>query len=84
VSNALVSPRRSGAPRSARERFTGPRLALRPEEAAEAIGVSRSFFFADILPELRVVRRGRVRLIQVAELEQWLERNADRLFERAV
>ena len=38
-----------------------PPLALRPEEAARALGVSRSFFFAEILPELRVVRRGRLR-----------------------
>jgi hypothetical protein len=60
-----------------------PRLALRPEEAAEAIGVSRSFFFAEILPELRTVRRGRVRLIQITELERWLERNAARLLSAA-
>ncbi len=60
-----------------------PRLALRPEEAARALGVSRSFFFAEILPELRVVRRGRVRLIQVVELERWLERSGARLLERA-
>lgn len=80
MSDTLISPPGAGAQRGARSRFAMRRLALRPEEAAEAIGVSRSFFFADILPELRVVRRGRVRLIQVAELEQWLERNADRLF----
>ena len=55
-----------------------PRLALRPEEAAEAIGVSRSFFFDEVLPELRVVRRGRLRLVPVKSLEEWLERNAAR------
>jgi len=53
-----------------------PRLALRPEQAAEALGVSRSFFFAAILPDLRVVRCGRLRLVPVTELEHWLERNA--------
>jgi hypothetical protein len=58
------------------------RLALRPEEAARALGVGRSFFFAEVLPELRTVRRGRVRLIPVRELEFWLERSAARLVER--
>jgi len=53
-------------------------LALRPEAAAEALGVSRSFFFAAILPELRVVRRGRLRLVPVTELEDWLRTNAAR------
>ena len=58
-----------------------PRLALRPEQAAESLGVSRSFFFAEILPELRVVRCGRVRLVPLRSLEDWLERNAARAVE---
>jgi hypothetical protein len=53
-----------------------PRIALRLEEAAEALGVSRSWFIAEILPELRIVRRGRVRLVPVNELERWVSRNA--------
>lgn len=60
---------------------TQNRLALRPEEAARSLGVSRSFFFAEILPELRVVRRGRLRLVPVRSLEDWLERNAARTVE---
>ena len=56
-------------------------LALRPEQAASALGVSRSFFFASILPELRVVRRGRLRLVPISELERWLDRNAARAFQ---
>ena len=58
-----------------------PRLALRPAQAAQALGVSRSFFFASILPELRVVRCGRLRLVSVNELERWLERNGARAIE---
>jgi excisionase family DNA binding protein len=54
---------------------------LRRDEAASAVGVSRSFFFAMILPELRVVRRGRVRLIPVSELQRWLDANASRALE---
>lgn len=57
---------------------TAPHLALRPAQAAQALGVSRSFFFAAILPELRVVRLGRLRLVPVIELERWLERRAAR------
>jgi excisionase family DNA binding protein len=54
------------------------RLALSPEEAAEAIGVSRSFFFEHVVGELRVVRVGRRRLIPVVEIERWLDREASR------
>lgn len=49
-----------------------PRLALSPDEAAAAVGVSRDFFDEHILPELRVVRRGRRRLVPIRELERWL------------
>jgi excisionase family DNA binding protein len=49
-----------------------PRLALTPIEAAAALGCSRDFFDEHVLPELRVVRRGRKVLVAVAELERWL------------
>jgi excisionase family DNA binding protein len=54
------------------------RLAFSPEEAADALGVSRSYFYETVLPELRVVRRGRRRLVPVRELERWLERESSR------
>lgn len=63
---------------AAKEPVRIPRLALRPEQAAESLGVSRSFFFAEILPELRVVRCGRVRLVPLRSLEDWIERRAAR------
>lgn len=53
-----------------------PRLALSPEEAAEAIGVSRRHFVEHVQPHLRQVRLGRRRVIPVAALERWLEKNA--------
>jgi len=65
----------TGAQNGAR---AAPRLALRPEQAAQALGVSRSLFFAAILPELKVVRLGRLRLVPVVELERWLDRRAAR------
>ncbi len=58
-----------------------PRLALRFEEAAASIGVSDDFFRERVAHELRWVRRGRVRVVSVVELERWLERNAARVLE---
>jgi excisionase family DNA binding protein len=52
------------------------RLALTRAEAAAAIGVSLDSFERYVQPELRLVRRGRLRLVPVAELERWLEREA--------
>jgi hypothetical protein len=52
------------------------RLALTPTEAARALGCSRDFFDKHIAPELRWVRRGRLKFVAVAELEDWLRRSA--------
>jgi len=60
---------------------TVPRLALRRDEAASALGVSADFFDQRVRHELRAVRRGRVVVYPVRELEQWLERNAARALE---
>ena len=57
------------------------RLALSKCEAADALGVSVDFLEEHVMPELRVVRRGRRRLIPVRELERWLEENAARVME---
>ena len=53
------------------------KLALSPVQAAAALGVSRDFFDQHVLPELRVVRRGRRRLVPVRELERWLDEQAN-------
>jgi predicted DNA-binding transcriptional regulator AlpA len=62
---------------------TVPRLALRREEARAAIGVSPDHFDAHIRHELRAVRRGRVVVYPVSEIEAWLEKNAARTLEDA-
>jgi excisionase family DNA binding protein len=55
-----------------------PRLALSPDEAAQSLGVSRDYLDEHVGGELRWVRRGRRKLVAVAELERWLERSAAR------
>lgn len=64
-----------GIPRSNVSR-TVPRLAYSPDEAAQALGVSRDYFDEHVGPELRIVRRGRRRLIPVDELTRWLAAEA--------
>ncbi len=54
-----------------------PRIALTPSEAAAAIGVGPDFFDANVAPELRLIRRGRKRLVPVIELERWISENAE-------
>lgn len=59
-----------------------PRIALTPSEAAAAIGVGPDFFDANVAPDLRIVRRGRKRLVPVSELERWMAENAEPVFGR--
>jgi len=47
-------------------------------EAARALGISIDSFERHIQPDLRVVRRGKLRLFDVRELQGWLEANAAR------
>lgn len=54
-----------------------PRVVLTPPEAAASIGVGPDFFDQQVAPELRIVRRGRKRLIPIQELERWVSRNAE-------
>jgi hypothetical protein len=51
-------------------------LAFSKAESAAALGVSVDFFEEHVMPELRIVRRGRRRLIPVRELERWLADSA--------
>ena len=45
-------------------------------QGAAAIGVGPDFFDANVAPELRLVRRGRKRLVPISELERWMAENA--------
>jgi hypothetical protein len=55
---------------------TVPKLTLTvPGEAAEALGVSVHFFNEHVRSELKLIYRGRLRLVRVAELERWAAEN---------
>lgn len=56
-----------------------PRLALSVQEACEALGVSWDFWREHVEPGVRIVRRGRRKLVAVAELERWLAENGELL-----
>lgn len=62
---------------------TVPRLALTRTEAAESLGMSLDSFERHVQPELRLVRRGKLRLVPVSELQKWLDRQAERVLEGA-
>jgi excisionase family DNA binding protein len=81
--------RRRRAPRGRRQRnrpgaamtaLDGvPRLALSVSEACQALGVGWDYWREHIAPEVRIVRRGRRKLVPVSELQAWLEANAERV-----
>jgi hypothetical protein len=60
------------------------RVALTRPEAAAALGMSIDSFERHVQPELRIIRRGRMRLIPVSELERWAAENAAFTLEDAV
>jgi hypothetical protein len=78
--NRPLPAREAAAPAFGKTPF---RIALTRREAADALGVSLTFFEREIQPELRVIRRRSVRLIPVKELERWAEANAHLTLERA-
>lgn len=56
-----------------------PRVALRvPEEAAAALGVSPDFFDQHVRHEVKLIRRGRLVLVSLRELERWATEHAER------
>ena len=54
-----------------------PRYALTRAEAAESLGMSLDSFERHVQPELRLIYRGKLRLVPATELERWAERNAE-------
>jgi hypothetical protein len=59
-----------------------PRVALSRQEAATSLGMSLDSFERHVQPELRLIRRGKLRLVPLAELERWANENAELVFRR--
>lgn len=59
-----------------------PRLALSVEEACAALGVGWDFWREHIEPEVRIVRRGRRKLVAVTELQRWLAESGETVLGR--
>jgi hypothetical protein len=57
------------------------RLALTKREAAAALGMSVDSFERHVQPELRVVRRGKLRIVALSEIERWLRENGAKTIE---
>jgi hypothetical protein len=55
-------------------------IALSKPEAAAALSMSVDSFERYVMADLRCVRRGRLRLFAVVELERWMDENAERIF----
>lgn len=68
----------------AREIGRVPRVALTRAEAASALGISVDSFERYVQPEVRVIRRGRMRLIPLGDLERWADENAALTLDRTV
>jgi hypothetical protein len=54
-----------------------PRTALKREEAALSLGMGLDSFERYVQPYIRLLRRGKLRLVPVAELERFLRENAE-------
>lgn len=55
-----------------------PRVALTRAEAAASIGVSLDSFERYVQPAIRMIRRGRHRLVPLTELQRWADEAAER------
>jgi hypothetical protein len=54
-----------------------PLVALSRQEAAISLGMSLDSFERHVQPELRLIRRGKLRLVPLVELERWAIENAE-------
>lgn len=59
--------------------FHAQPIALRKRDAAACLGMSEDSFERYVQWDVRVVRRGKITLYPVAELQRWVERHAEGL-----
>ncbi len=77
TSNGRGESRQAKAGRRRTSTHADTRLAYSKPQAATALGISINSFERHVQPELRVVRRGKLRLFPATELERWLRENAE-------
>ncbi len=53
-------------------------IALSKPDAAAALGMSVDSFERYVMADVRCIRRGRMRLFPVVELQRWADENAER------
>jgi hypothetical protein len=56
-------------------------IAVSRADAAQALGMSLDSFERFVQPDIRIIRRGRLRLVPVSELQRWATENAERLLD---
>ena len=66
-----------------RDKQAVPRVALTRQEAAASLGMGLTSFEQYVQPHVKIVRRGKLRVIRVAELERWAEENEERVLDDA-
>jgi hypothetical protein len=57
---------------------------LTRDEAAASLGMGLTSFKLHVQPYVRIIRRGKLRVIPVRELERWAEENAQRVLAEEV
>ena len=55
-----------------------PRVAMSRHEAAASLGIGIDSFERHVQPHLRMIRRGRLRLVPISELQRWADAAAER------
>jgi len=55
-------------------------IALTRAQAAQALSISMDSFERYVQPEVKTIRRGRLVLVPVRELERWVEQNSELLW----
>jgi hypothetical protein len=54
-----------------------PALALTIEQSCAALSVSHDFWMEHIAAEVKIVRRGRRKIVPVTELQRWLDEHSE-------
>jgi hypothetical protein len=56
-----------------------PCVALTREEAAASLGISLTAFEQYVQPNVRLIRRGKIRVVPVRDLERWADQAAEQV-----